>query len=226
MQLTAPPSQDAGLFFKPGSAAVRWLARAEPDNEEAQKAVHRAIEDAHRASEVISSVRAMFGRDRRAKRHLKLNDLIGDILTLVHGKLEGHQVGIQLDLQTKVPEILGDRMQIQQVLLNLFTNGIEAMDSINDRPRTLSIKSELYDSDNILMSVGDTGPGIAPQDADRFFDAFFTTKSHGMGMGLSICKSIVKNHGGHLRVVPGAHCGSTFLITLPVYDKRRADRSD
>ena len=90
----------------------------------------------------------------------------------------------------------------------------------------LSIKSELCDPDNILISVEDTGPGIAPQDTDRIFDAFFTTKSHGMGMGLSICKSIVENHGGHLRVVPGVHCGSTFLITLPVYDKRRADRSD
>jgi C4-dicarboxylate-specific signal transduction histidine kinase len=208
------------------SAALRWLARAEPNNGEAQKAVHRAIGDANRASEVISSVRAMFGRDHRAKEPLRLNDLIGEVVALVHGELEGHRVGIQLDLQTKIPEILGDRMQIQQVLLNLFTNGIEAMESINDRSRMLSIKLELCDPDNILISVGDTGPGVAPQDADRIFDAFFTTKSHGMGMGLSICKSIVENHGGHLRVVPGAHCGSTFLITLPVYDKRRADRSD
>jgi signal transduction histidine kinase len=133
---------------------------------------HRAIEDANRASEVISSVRAMFGRDHRAKEPLRLNDLIGDVVALVHGELEGHQAGIQLDPQTKILEILGNRMQIQQVLLNLFTNEIEAMESINDRPRTLSIKSELCDPGHILISVGDTGPGIAPQDIDRIFDAF------------------------------------------------------
>jgi PAS domain S-box-containing protein len=197
------------------SAALRWLARKEPNNDEAHKAVNRAIEDAHRASEVISSVRAMFGRDHRAKQPLRLNDLIGDVLTLVHGELESHQAGIQLDLEANFPEILGDRIQIQQVLLNLFTNAIEAMDSINDRPRTLSIKSELADPDNILISVKDSGPGIALEDTNHIFDAFFTTKSHGMGMGLSICRSIVENHGGHLWAEPGTPCGSIFLMTLP-----------
>jgi PAS domain S-box-containing protein len=207
------------------SAALRWLARQEPNNDEAQKAVNRVIEDAHRASGVISSVRAMFGREHRAKEPLRPHDLIRDVLALVHGELENHQVGVQLDLRTKSPTIFGDRIQIQQVLLNVFNNAIEAMYSINDRPRILSIKSEPDDQNGILISVGDTGPGISPQDIDRVFDAFFTTKSHGMGMGLSICRSILENHGGRLWAIPGIPYGSTFLMSLPLFSKGRNDHS-
>jgi PAS domain S-box-containing protein len=198
-----------------GSAGLRWLARSEPNLDEARKTLKRVIEDAHRASEVIASVRAMFGKDHREKRPLKINDLICHVLSIVHGELESQGVTLQLELSEEIPEILADRMQLQQVLLNLFTNAVEAMGPVTDRVRALSIKSEIHDRDGVLITIKDTGPGIDPLNRDRIFDAFFTTKSHGMGMGLSICRSIIEGHGGRLWAAPGSPPGSIFYLTLP-----------
>jgi PAS domain S-box-containing protein len=198
-----------------GSAGLRWLARSEPNLDEARKTLKRVIEDAHRASEVIASVRAMFGKDYREKSPLKINDLICHVLSIVHGELESQEVTPQLELSEEIPEILADRMQLQQVLLNLFTNAVEAMGPVTDRVRALSIKSEIHDRDGVLITIKDTGPGIDPLNRDRIFDAFFTTKSHGMGMGLSICRSIIEGHGGRLWAAPGSPHGSIFYLTLP-----------
>jgi PAS domain S-box-containing protein len=199
-----------------GSAGLRWLARAEPNLDEARKTLKRVVEDAHRASEVIASVRAMFGKDHREKSPLKINDLICHVLSIVHGEMESQEVTLQVELPDEIPEIVADRMQLQQVLLNLFTNAIEAMGSVPDRARRLSVKSEIHDIDGVLITVKDTGPGIDPLNMDRIFDAFFTTKSHGMGMGLSICRSIIEAHGGRLWAAPANPHGSIFFLALPV----------
>jgi PAS domain S-box-containing protein len=209
-------NQPLSAIVTNGGAALRWLARVEPDNDEARKAINRVIEDAHRAGEVISSVRAMFGNDQRRKEPLTLNDLIKDVLSIIHGEFESHHVGLQMELEGTIPNVLGDRVQIQQVLLNLFTNAIEAMTSVGGRPRLLSIKSGVNGQDSVLITVKDSGPGIDSPNVDRIFDAFFTTKPHGMGMGLSICRSIVENHGSRLWAEPGNPVGTMFLVTLPV----------
>ena len=128
--------------------------------------------------------------------------------------MESQEVTLQVELPEKIPEILADRMQLQQVLLNLFTNAVEAMGSVTDRVRALSVKSEIHD-EGVLITVKDTGPGIDPLNMDRIFDAFFTTKSNGMGMGLSICRSIIEGHGGRLWAAPGSPHGSIFFLTLP-----------
>ena len=174
------------------------------------------IEDAHRASEVISSVRAMFGNNQRKKEPLRLNDLINDVLSIIHGEFESHHIDLQLELDESVPDVLGDRVQIQQILLNLFTNAVEAMTSVDGHQRLLSIKSEVNDQDGALITIKDSGSGIAAPNVDRIFDAFFTTKPHGMGMGLSICRSIVENHGGSLWAERGNPCGAVFRMKLPV----------
>jgi signal transduction histidine kinase len=158
----------------------------------------------------------MFGNNQRRKEALRLNDLIKDVLLIIHGEFESHQIDLQPELDGAMPSVLGDRVQIQQVLLNLFTNAVEAMTSVNERPRLLSIKSEVNDQDGVLITIKDSGSGIDSPNVDRIFDAFFTTKLHGMGMGLSICRSIVENHGGRLWVEPGNPYGAMFRITLPV----------
>ena len=207
-----------------GSAGLRWLARPEPDLDEARKTLKRVIDDAHRASEVITSVRAMFGKDHRERSPLHINDLICHVLSIVRGEMESQEVTLQVELAEEIPEILADRMQLQQVLLNLFTNAIEAMGSVSDRVRTVSVKSEIHDLDGVLITVRDTGLGIDAINMDRIFDAFFTTKSHGMGMGLSICRSIIEGHGGRLWAAPGNPYGSIFYLTLPTHTKRPLHR--
>jgi C4-dicarboxylate-specific signal transduction histidine kinase len=209
-------NQPLSAIITNGSAGLRWLARAQPDLDETRKALNRVIEDAHRTGEVIASVRSMFGKDRREKIHLRLNDLICDVLSLVNGEVKTQQVAVQLELDESVPEVLGDRTQLQQVLLNLFNNAIEAMSSVVDRPRILAVRSEFNDGSGLMISVSDSGPGIDPQNRERIFDSFFTTKTNGMGMGLSICKSIIEEHHGRLWAASGIPHGCIFSITLPV----------
>jgi PAS domain S-box-containing protein len=199
-----------------GQAGLRWMSRPEPDLGEVRRALDRMVADGQRAGEVISSIRSMFGQDRRNKAPLKLNDLICDVLALVHGNLESQGVALQLVLSAEVVEVVADRVQLQQVLLNVFTNALEAMRSVADRPGLLAVKSQLLGPDEALILVEDNGCGIDPENADRIFEAFFTTKSHGMGMGLSICRSIVEAHGGRLWAAPGAVQGTVFYLTLPM----------
>ena len=208
-------NQPLSAIITNGSAGLRWLARAEPDLDEARKALNRVIEDAHRTGEVIASVRSMFGKDHRAKIHLNVNDLICHVISLVNGEAENQQVVVQLELDERAPDVLGDRTQLQQVLLNLFNNAIEAMNSVVDRQRILAVRSKVNDSSGLMISVSDSGPGIDPQNTERIFDPFFTTKTNGMGMGLSICRSIIEEHHGRLRAAPGIPHGCIFSITLP-----------
>jgi signal transduction histidine kinase len=146
---------------------------------------------------------------------VNVNDLIGKVLAVVRGELVDHQVSLQSELSDRLPTILAVQTQLQQVLLNLVMNGIDAMSSVINRERVLIVKSEIGESGDVKITVEDSGTGIDPSHVDRVFEAFFTTKAQGMGMGLSICRSIVESHGGTLSVLPRSPNGSVFCVMLP-----------
>jgi signal transduction histidine kinase len=198
------------------SAALRWLTRTTPEVDEAGAALRQIVGDAHGASQVIESIRSIFKKDNREKDFIGVNDLVRGVLILAHGRLKSQQISVEVELHEDLPHVLADRVQLQQVLLNLIMNGIDAMASIRDRARSLVIKSELQPPCDVLISVQDVGSGIDLEDMGRIFDAFFTTKSNGMGMGLFICRTIIEAHGGRLWASAGAPHGSNFHITLPV----------
>jgi signal transduction histidine kinase len=174
------------------------------------------IDDGHRASEVIRRVRALAKKSDIEKAELDINDVVREVIALVQRELIRHFVSLRMELAKALPMIPGDRVQLQQVIINLAMNGIEAMQSVTDRPRELVIRSSQDEMQQVLVSVTDSGIGIAAEDADRLFNAFFTTKSSGMGMGLSICRSIIAAHGGRLWVTANLPHGATFLFRLPV----------
>ena len=173
------------------------------------------ISDGHRAGGVIGSVRAMFKKDSEAKVPLDLNDLIQDVLGPVRGELHAQEIIVQTGLSRPLPLVLGHSGQLQQVILNLVRNAADAMESVSGRARVLRVKSAIYDPDGVLVSVEDSGTGIDPKNIDRIFDSFFTTKSQGMGMGLSICRSIIEAHHGRLWASSGIDQGAVFNIQLP-----------
>jgi hypothetical protein len=201
-----------------GNAALRFLSRPHPDLEEVRAGLTHIVEDSHRASKVIAGVRAMFGKGRGERTELDLNDLVRQVLTMAHAELEAHRVSPQIDFLDNLPKILGDRVPLQQVFLNLTMNAIDAMATVANRPRLLSASSELNGSHHVLIKLQDSGAGIDPDDMSRIFDAFFTTKSNGMGMGLAICRSIVEAHGGRLWASAAIPNGSIFNIALPRAD--------
>jgi len=197
------------------SAGMRWLSRAEPDVKEALDVLKGIIDDAHRASEIVTNIRAMFRKENHDKHLLNANDLVRNVLALVHGEIERQQAVLQVELRDEIPQIKAEQVPLQQVFLNLTMNALEAMSSIKDRDRLLLVKSEIHVSDGVLITVADAGPGIDPKNMDRIFEPFFTTKSEGMGMGLSICRSIVQAHGGRLWATSGSPYGSAFHVQLP-----------
>jgi PAS domain S-box-containing protein len=199
-----------------GQACLRWLAREVPDLAEARAAVERIIRDGQRASEVIQRIRALATKTDPHKVPLDLNDVIHEVVLLVHREVLGHRVALRTDLAAALPPVLGDRVQLQQVLINLVINGIEAMAPVTDRPRQLLIRSHQPDADQVLVAVQDSGIGIDPADVDRLFNAFFTTKPSGMGMGLSISRSIIEAHGGRLWASRNVGPGATVQFTLPL----------
>ena len=197
------------------NAALRWLAKEIPDLGETRDAMKNIVSAGHRASEVIGSIQAMFKKDSQVGTTLDLNKVIHDVLGLVHGDLETQGILVQSGLTRPLPLVLGHKGQLQQVILNLVRNAADAMDSVSGRARVLRIKTAIHGSDGVLLSVEDSGTGIAPKDIDRIFESFFTTKSQGMGMGLSICRSIIEAHNGRLWASSSIDHGSVFNITLP-----------
>jgi PAS domain S-box-containing protein len=198
-------------------AGLSWLRRGTPDVDAACRSVEWIIDDGNRASEVIRRVRALANKTEIEKLPLDVNDVAREVISLVRRELVSNQVSLQMELAPALPTILGDRVQLQQVIINLVMNGIEAMQSVTDRPRELAIRSREDEPQQVLLSVTDCGVGISAEDADRLFTAFFTTKSSGMGMGLSICRSIMEAHGGRLWATANVPHGATFQLTLPVY---------
>jgi signal transduction histidine kinase/ABC-type uncharacterized transport system substrate-binding protein len=197
-------------------AGLRWLGADEPNLEETRAALQNVVKDGNRAAEVIDSVRAMFKKEQTERTQLNLNDLIRSVLYLLRDELQSQDIILRSNLDPQLPPVQGHRGELQQVILNLVRNAAEAMKDITYRPRVLTVKSEVQPPNNVLISVADSGTGIDPKDIDRIFDAFFTTKSNGMGMGLSICKSIIDDHGGRLWALPNLKHGSVFNICLPI----------
>src|SRR5262249_32457921 len=168
-----------------------------------------------RSAAVIDSIRSIFKKDNHNRRLISVNDLIPDVLTLAHGRLTGDRIAVTVELGEEIPHVLADRVQLQQVILNLIMNGVDAMSAIKDRPRGLAIRSESRKPSDVLVMVQDAGTGIGPDDMKRIFDPFFTTKSNGMGMGLFICRSIIESYGGRLWASSGAPYGSVLHVALP-----------
>jgi signal transduction histidine kinase len=208
-------NQPLAAIVTNGNAAMRWLGQATPDLEEARAAMKRVVSDGHRASEVIGSIRAMFRHDGPEMAPLDANEIVREIVTILHAELQSQRVSLQTELAEGLPRVLGDRIQLQQVILNLVTNAVDAMAAVTDRARVLRVSSALHESDGVTLMVEDSGAGIDPKSIDRIFDPFFTTKSRGMGMGLSICRTIVEAHNGRLSALPGVRNGSIFRVVLP-----------
>ena len=197
-------------------AGLRWLGAAEPNLEETRMALQNVLKDGNRAAEVIDSVRAMFKKEQTDKTSLNLNDLITSVLYLLRDELRPQHIVLRTNLEPQLPPVQGHRGELQQVILNLIRNAADAMKEITYRPRVLTVKSEPQPPNDVLISISDSGTGIDPKDIGHIFEAFFTTKSNGMGMGLSICKSIIEDHGGRLWASPDMTNGSMFNISLPI----------
>jgi C4-dicarboxylate-specific signal transduction histidine kinase len=196
-------------------ACLRWLALEPPRPDEARAAVERIVRDSNRASEVIQRIRALVKKSEPQMVALDINDLIREAISLEQREMLNQQVSLRTELASALPPVLGDRVQLQQVVINLVMNALEAMAPVTDRPRDMLIRSQRDDSNEVLVAVQDSGTGIDSENSERLFNAFFTTKPTGMGMGLSICRSIIAAHGGRLWVSPNAEHGATFQFTLP-----------
>ena len=207
-------NQPLAAIVNNGSACLRWLAGEAPNLVEAREAARDIIRDGNRAADVIAHIRALLRKTETEKAQLDINQTVHEVLLLTKNEAARKGVSLRLDLAANLPTVLGDRVQLQQVILNLVINGVEAMGPVTDRPRELRIRSRQHESDQVLVTVQDSGIGIDPASLEKIFSAFYTTKSQGMGMGLAISRTIVEDHGGHLWAVPNDGPGTTFQFTL------------
>ena len=196
-------------------AGLDWLAREEPDPERAARAMHATLDAAHRTTEVVKSIRAMFAKGPVTATEFSLNDLVRETAAFLDRELAVEKVALELTLDEELPPVLADRVQIQRVLVNLFTNAIDSLGATRGRPRRIAVRSTPLNRQEVLLEMSDTGIGIAPEEKAHIFDAFFTTKTTGTGLGLSLCRTIVEEHGGRLWAVPGEENGATFRLQLP-----------
>jgi len=217
-------SQPLSAVVANGRACIQWLSAEPADLANAKVAAERIIRDGKAAGEVVQHMRALFKKTALERAALNVNEVIEEVLSLIHDETVRKRIVVETDLEKRLPQTLGDRVQLQQVIFNLLLNGIEAMESVADRPKKLIIRSKAQSSNAILVEVRDHGAGVA--DSDKVFEAFYTTKEKGMGMGLSICRSIVEAHGGQLGISPSQGPefqgqgsqgpGTTFFFTLPL----------
>jgi C4-dicarboxylate-specific signal transduction histidine kinase/ligand-binding sensor domain-containing protein len=208
-------NQPLGAVVTNAEAGMNWLDCHPPDMKEAHAAFERIAREGNRAGEIIRRVRTLARKTDIQMAQLELNETVSEALALVQHELLGYRVSMRMDLATALPRVLADRVQLQQVILNLVLNGIEAMQSITDRARELIIRSEQCDAQHVRVTVTDCGVGFSAENAERLFTSFFTTKSSGMGMGLSICRSIIDAHGGRIWATPNLPHGATIQFTLP-----------
>lgn len=215
-------NQPLAAIVTNGNACLRWLGGAQPNFVEARQAVERIIKDSYRASEVISRVRALVRKTPPRNDPVDLNDVILEVLALAQNQARRSRVFLRRELANELPPVLGDRVQLQQVILNLVINGLEAIAKSTEGERELTVTSGRDEANNVIVKVRDTGTGIDPANADHLFDAFFTTKPDGMGMGLAISRTIIESHGGRLWATPNAAKGSVFQFTLPRASERES----
>jgi signal transduction histidine kinase len=208
--------QPLSAMITNANAGLRWLDLTAPDLDEAKAAFQRVVSDGHRAGAVIDNTRSLFKKDARIWTSIDVNILVREALALLHNDLHAHRVIVQVQSTERIPRIRGDQGQLQQVLVNLITNAIDSMAS-QDGERVLCVKSEVNDSGSVIVSVGDTGKGVEPSDADQIFKPLFTSKVHGMGMGLSICRSIVEAHEGRLWMTTNMPRGAIFHFMVPAH---------
>jgi signal transduction histidine kinase len=198
-------------------AALRWLGAQPPNLEEARQALGRIINDGNRAGDVIGRIRALIKKVPPRKDQLDINETILEVITLTRGELQRNGVSLQTQLANGLPLVQGDRIQLQQVSLNLIINAVEAMSGVSEGSRELRISTGTDASDDLLVAVRDSGPGLDPESLGQLFDAFHTTKPSGMGMGLSICRSIIEAHGGRVWATANVPHGAIFQFTLPAH---------
>jgi signal transduction histidine kinase/PAS domain-containing protein len=199
------------------TAGLSWLAATTPDLDQARQALGRIIRDGNRVGDVIARIRMLLTKNESGKERLDINEPIQEVVALAQGEVRRNQMELRTELAGDLPPVLGDRVQLQQVVLNLIMNGIEAMSEITDRPRELVIKTQRDEVDTMRVTVQDSGIGIDPESLARIFEAFYTTKPHGMGIGLSISRTIIESHGGRLWGERNDGPGATFGFTLPSY---------
>jgi PAS domain S-box-containing protein len=207
-------SQPIAAAVTNANSCLLWLSRDEPDLEEARAAASRIVQDGRRAGEIVRRVRLLFKQDTPQRELVDLNEIIREMVLLLHSESIQYGVSVPTKLAADLPEVMGDRVQLQQVLMNLMMNSIDAM-KVVDGPRKLIIQSQRGEDGQVLIWVSDTGVGLPPEQADKIFDAFFTTKTHGTGMGLRISRSIIESHGGRLWAADHPPRGARFCFTLP-----------
>jgi PAS domain S-box-containing protein len=212
-------NQPLAAIMANAEACLRWLGSASPNMDAARRSVEWIIDDGSRAAEVIGRIRALAAKKGGVKTRLDINEVINEVRALVQRQLSDSRVSLRMELAPVALMVRADRVQLQQVIINLVMNGIEAMQPVTDRPHELTIRSQQNRANQALVMVEDRGVGISSaENPDRLFDAFFTTKSNGLGLGLSICRSIIEAHGGHLSASGNAGEGATFQFTLPLHD--------
>jgi NO-binding membrane sensor protein with MHYT domain len=195
-------------------ACLRWLTGDHPNLEEARASALSIVKDAKRAAEIISRIRQLFQKSPPQRESVDVNEIIREMIVLLRSEVTRHSISVRAELAADLPPVMGDRVQLQQVMMNLITNSIDAMKDV-DGPRELAIKSQRAEHEQVMVCVSDTGAGLPPQQADQIFSAFFTTKPHGTGMGLSISRSIVESHSGRLWAADNSSRGASFHIILP-----------
>jgi C4-dicarboxylate-specific signal transduction histidine kinase len=211
-------NQPLSAIVTNGAAGLRWLDRESPVLDEVRSSLESIIGDAKRASEVIHKIRSFSKKTNPEMTQLHINDVVDEAVSLIRREALDHRVTMRLELASGLPVVRGDRIQLQQVIFNLAINGVQAMAMVTDRPRVLFIRTQLIEPDLVLVAVEDGGVGIEPENLNRLFSAFYTTKPNGLGMGLSICRSIIEAHGGELQLERPAEekQGTTFLFDLPL----------
>jgi C4-dicarboxylate-specific signal transduction histidine kinase len=197
------------------NTCVRMLAAEPPNLMGAAETARRTIRDANRASEVIKRLRAMFSKETPTTERVDLNDAAQEVITLSAGELQRSRVLLQTEFSADIPLVSADRVQLQQVILNLLLNAADAMSGVDNRPRKLLVQTQLLDDGRVKLAVRDSGTGVDPRTVEKLFEAFYTTKTDGMGVGLSICRSIIESHNGRLWAEPNDEFGATFSFCVP-----------
>jgi C4-dicarboxylate-specific signal transduction histidine kinase len=197
------------------NTCLRWLARDQPDLEEAREAASRMVKDATRAAEIISRIRLVFKKGTPQRELVDVNEVIREMIVLLRNEASRYSITVRTELGADLPQVMGDRVQLQQVMMNLMMNSIDAMKAV-EGTRDLAVQSQRAKDEQLMVSVSDTGMGLPPQQADQIFKAFFTTKVHGTGMGLRISRSIVESHGGRLWAADNSPRGASFCFTLSI----------
>jgi signal transduction histidine kinase len=213
-------NQPLGAVVTNAQASLRWLNGSSPNLSEAREALERIIRDGNRASEVIKRIRSLLKNGKPARMQFPLDEMIGEIVALTEAEAQQRRVSLQTRLEPRLPHIVADRVQLQQVLLNLVMNSLDALSEVAERPRLITIEAKIESADSITIAVQDNGVGIDPQRMKEIFEPFYTTKSEGLGLGLSISRSIIEAHGGRFEVTLNQGPGVRFSFTLPAAGAR------